>query len=223
MEPIALEPMKLLFLGKAKEPRCVQAAQLVVKNVPNAEIYLGDRSQPWPRVKETQYDIVLSYLSPWIVPQTVLAQARRSAINFHPGPPEYPGIGCTNFAIYHDAKEYGVTCHHMAASVDSGKIIMVKRFPLYPDDSVYSLTERCYDHIYLVFEEIWAGLVQDRPLPQSKESWKRKPYRRSELNELCRLTPEMSDEEVRRRVRATTFPGCPGAYLEKTGFRFVLK
>jgi hypothetical protein len=31
----------------------------------------------------------------------------------------------------------------------------------------------------------------------------------------------MSEDEVARRVRATTFPGAPGAYVEVQGVRFA--
>jgi hypothetical protein len=30
----------------------------------------------------------------------------------------------------------------------------------------------------------------------------------------------MSDEEVRRRVKAVTFPNAPGAYVEISGMKF---
>ena len=36
-----------------------------------------------------------------------------------------------------------------------------------------------------------------------------------ELNELCRLTPSMSEEEIALRRRATDFPGYPGASIDQ--------
>jgi len=36
------------------------------------------------------------------------------------------------------------------------------------------------------------------------------------LDELCRIDPQtMDEEEIRRRIRATTYPGMPGPYMEK--------
>ena len=32
---------------------------------------------------------------------------------------------------------------------------------------------------------------------------------------LCMIKRDMSEEEVGRRIRATTYPGMPGAYWEK--------
>ncbi|MFW8746219.1 formyltransferase family protein, partial [Mesorhizobium japonicum] len=80
----------------------------------------------------------------WIYPAQLLSNASFAAINFHPGSPDYPGTGCTNFAVYEGAKEYGITCHHMKAGVDSGDIIAVKRFSINEDDTVYGITQHCY-------------------------------------------------------------------------------
>lgn len=84
---------------------------------------------------------MISYLCPWILPEHLLERAKVASVNFHPGPPEYPGIGCTNFAIYNQEVIFGMTCHHMATRVDTGKIVAVRRFPLFPTDTVLSLTE----------------------------------------------------------------------------------
>ena len=88
--------------------------------------------------------------------------------NFHPGPPEYPGIGCTNFAIYDAASTFGVTCHHMNPKVDTGNMVSVKRFPLYDNDTVFSLTQRCYGYIFQQFYEIAPLILAGDELPQSE-------------------------------------------------------
>lgn len=215
--------MSVLFLAKEK-PFAMEAAALVRAHLNEADIYFGALGDPFPAAAlEKEYDYVISYISPWIVPKEVLARARIAAINLHPGPPEYPGVGCTNFAIYDGAKEFGITVHQMAEKVDSGAIIMVKHFPILSNDTVYSLTQRCYEHIFAAFKELLPYMVHSALLPQSEERWMRKPYTRKELNELCRITKDMSDEEIKRRVRATTYPGMPGAYIELGGTKFVVE
>ena len=159
-------------------------------------------------------DYIISYLSPWVLPRAILEKASKAAINFHPGPPEYPGIGCTNFAIYQEAAEFGVTCHHMNPKVDTGSIIAVHRFPLLASDSVWSLTHRAYAYILQLFYEVMIDVLKNTELRTSDETWRRKPYLRSELDELCRVTPEMSEAEKNRRIRATVFPGAPGPYMD---------
>ncbi|HEX8922369.1 MAG TPA: formyltransferase family protein [Pyrinomonadaceae bacterium] len=216
--------MSVLFFGKQDDFYCEKAQKFIELNFPGATILTGTRQTPFPVEAEAwEGDYLISYLSPWIIPDALLKRARKASINFHPGPPEYPGIGCTNFAIYNNESIFGVTCHHMAPRVDTGKIIAVRRFPLFPSDTVYSLTQRCYAHILTLFYEIMSGILAGKELPESDETWQRLPYKRSELNALCRIEPDMTAEEIGRRLRAVTFPGAPGGYVEIGGFRFEYK
>lgn len=216
--------MSMLFIGKDGDAWCDKAREFAARHFEGFEYVSGKRCDPTPGEFSTwRGDYVISYLSQWIIPAELLSRAEIAAINFHPGPPEYPGIGCTNFAIYNQEKVFGVTCHHMAPKVDTGKIIAVRRFPLLESDSVYTLTQRCYENIFALFMEVMSGISEGKPLPESSETWVREPYRRSELNALCRITPDMPEDEVRRRVRAVTFPGAPGAYIEIGGCRFEFR
>lgn len=193
------------------------AADFVRLHFPNAIIVFSKRNTPLPaEVMEWEGDLLISYLAQWIIPQQVLQHAGLAAINFHPGPPAYPGIGCTNFAIYNGEKEFGITCHHMLARVDSGAIVAVRRFPVFPGDTVFSITQRCYAEIWHLFYELMSGLLQGKDLPQSAENWERKPYTRKQLNELCELTTEMSEAEVARRIKATTYGEKVWAHMKNT-------
>lgn len=220
MTPV--HPAHVLLLGKQGDPYFAKAKAFALQHFAQVTVVQGNRHQPLPdEVRHWEGDYLVSYLSPWIIPGSVLSRARRAAINFHPGPPEYPGIGCTNFALYHQARDFGITCHHMEPTVDTGQMIAVRRFPVLPSETVYSLTQRCYAEILTLFCEVMTGIVRGEPLPTSPEHWTRRPYKRVELNALCRLTPEMDAEEVRRRVHALRFPGMPGAYLMVGDQRFV--
>ena len=212
----------LLMIGKKDDTHCAKAMQHAGAVFGETEFRLAQRGDAWPDdIDGWKGDYVISYLSPFIVPKAVLERVRRAAINFHPGPPEYPGIGCTNFAIYNGETEFGVTCHHMAAQVDTGAIVAVNRFPLSPGDSVLALTRRCYEAILEMFFEISSLIAADKPLPTSAETWRRKPYKRRELDALCRITGDMKADEVTRRVRAVTYPGAPGAFIDVHGYRFA--
>jgi methionyl-tRNA formyltransferase len=211
----------ILFIGKKENVFCEIAQDTIRRSFPCSSLAIGKRGDPFPDdLRNWRGDYVLSYLSPWIVPECVLKNAATAAVNFHTGPPEYPGIGCTNFAIYNGESRVGVTCHHMAPRVDTGPIIAVRRFPLYEHDSGWSLTQRCYVAIQSLFYEIIDMILDGRELPTSEEMWTRTPYKRSELNALCEITLDMSESEIARRVRAVTFPGAPGAFIVINGMRF---
>lgn len=205
-----MTPPSIWLFAKKGDPLADQAGDFVKTHFPVSRVVALGRGDALP-VVEGACDVLVSYLCPKVLPASLLSMARRDAINFHPGPPEYPGIGCTNFAVYDEAREYGVTCHRMAPRVDSGPIVRVDRFPVYAADTVLSLTRRCYVHIARLFYEAMDDLLAGRPLPASSETWKRAAYTRAEFNGLFRLTPGMSEREIRRRVRATTFPGHPAA------------
>jgi methionyl-tRNA formyltransferase len=214
---------RVLFLGKKDNPFAERAADYLRKRCKDSLIFIGDRRDKLPdEVLSWQGDLLVSFIGSWIIPGQLLEHASFAAINFHPGSPEYPGTGCTNFAIYNGEREYGVTCHHMKAMVDSGNIIAVKRFPITADDTVFAVTQQCYQLIESMFYEIMDGIFQGNPLPTSNEKWKRKPYTRKELNELCYISPDMPEEEMEKRIKATTYR-WPWAYTKIGNRTFILQ
>ena len=110
----------------------------------------------------------------------------------------------------------------MKASVDCGNIIAVKRFPITKDDTVFGVTQQCYQLIEIMFYEMMDAVLQGKDLPSSTETWKRKPYTRKELNELCYISPDMSAEEMEKRIKATTYR-WPWAYTKIGNRTFILQ
>jgi len=212
--------MKLAFLAKKEKPTVLEALSYMKEKGFQVEEYLGSISDNFPeKLRVESYDVIISYISPWIIPKEVLSKTSEHNINFHPGPPEYPGTGCFNFALYNEELSYGSTAHHMESSVDTGEIIAVSRFKISKEESVISLSEKTYssmlDLFYKVMDSIKAGDILI-----SKEAWKRKPYIRKELEELSLISPDMTKEEIKKRIRSTYFPGKPGPYIEISGKKF---
>ncbi|MCE5207095.1 MAG: hypothetical protein LLG42_02165 [Chloroflexi bacterium] len=213
----------ILFLGKEQDAHCDKALDFCLRNFTNVTAFLGkwgDRLSE--EAKDWEGDYIISYLSRWVVPEALLKRARVAAFNFHPGSPDYPGIGCINFALYEESQEYGVTCHHMEPKVDTGRIIAVKRFPIFPGDCVRSLLARTHDIQLVLFYEVLGILISGNDLPVSDEKWSRPPFTRKEFNELGKITITMDDQEVSRRVRATSY-GIYQPVVEIAGYTFVLK
>jgi methionyl-tRNA formyltransferase len=212
--------LSILFLGKADDSYCARAQAFCRDNFSQLTACLGNWGEPLPEsARNWEGDFIISYLSRWVVPAYLLERAKTASFNFHPASPEYPGIGCNNFALYEDAKEYGVTCHHMAPRVDTGAIIAVKRFPLYPEDGVAELLERTYQHQIALFMEIVGLLAKGESLPVSQETWTRAPFTRTQFNELFEINPDMSREEVARRIRAISYEHWQ-PYTVIQGYRF---
>ncbi len=204
------------------------AAAWVKALFPGAEIHLGRPGMPFPHAADgwrkavrgaNRSNVLLSFLSPWIVPQEVLDRFDL-AVNFHPGPREYPGTGCYNFALYEGAQEYGCVAHHMLARVDRGRLVAERRFPIAADETVETLQFKTLAVMLGLFAEILGHLAAGRPLPEMAEGWRRAPFRRRQLEELMRITPDMPAHEVRRRVRASDYPGFLNAWIDLPDGRY---
>ena len=72
----------------------------------------------------------------------------------------------------------------MNPKVDSGDIIKVLKFPIYPSDNVETLLTRTYEHQLILFYEIINYLQKGKTLPKSNEKWSREPYSRKDFDEL---------------------------------------
>lgn len=209
----------VLFLGKQDDLNCASALAFCERHFPGLDSCLGRTGEPLPEeVARWGGTLLISYRSPWIVPGSML-QYCQHAINFHPGPPKYPGTGCVNFALYEGAEWYGVTCHHMTERVDEGAIIHADHFPIYPEDDVASLLERAHAHLLRQLFDVLDYWRRWGEFPEAPEKWSGKKHTRAELDELARITPEMDSAEVARRVRATSYgPWQP--FVELAGHRF---
>ena len=213
----------VLFLGKKNDPQCEVACNFLRANFKDVCALFGAWGEPLPDepCQNWRGDYVVSYLSRWIVPDWLLSAASVAAINFHPGSPDYPGIGCINFALYDGAKEYGATCHFMEPKVDTGAIIATKRLPVFESDDVGSLLLRTYANQIILFYEIAAKMICGERLIPSGETWGRPAYTRKEFDELGKVELGMSCEEVLRRIRATKYLHW-GPTVEVGGFTFRL-
>jgi len=213
--------MNICFLTKIEKLGVKEAITYTEKITKNINVFYGTPADLFPvKVKQEKYDLLISYISPWIVPKAVLNNTIRWNINFHPGPPEFPGIGCFNFAIFDSVKQFGVTAHIMEPKVDTGKIIGVKRFPMTDYETVETISKKTYKKLLELYKNIIDYIVTNDSLPHGGEIWKRKPYKRSELENLATIKSSMSKREIDKRINATYYPGKPGPFLCLHGYRF---
>ncbi len=144
---------------------------------------------------------ILSVGSGVIVPRAVLAKV--PAYNLHPGPPQYPGLFPSVFALYDGAPRFGITLHEMTTVVDAGPIVAVDEFAIDPgwnrltlDAATFLALQRMLAHL--------APQITDlkNPLARTKHSWTGRKRTRKDFEELCRLPENATAEEFARRYRA---------------------
>jgi methionyl-tRNA formyltransferase len=71
-----------------------------------------------------------------------------------------------------------------------------------------------------LFVELITKIYNNEELPKSEEGWKRKPYTRKQLNALCKIDLNASDEEILHRIKSTTYTR-PWAFVEIVGKKFI--
>lgn len=175
------------------------------KAFPDVTALHGDWGQALPaEAAEWSGDIILSYCSRWIVPQCLLGRAS-IALNFHPAPPEFPGIGGLNWALYEERDSFGVTCHHMVRKVDAGPIVEVRRFPVFAADNVGSLFDRAHLHLEAMAGDVIARLSQGWAAAPCGADWNPVARSRAELDAMMDVPPGASGSEIQRRRRAFEF------------------
>lgn len=221
-----MDELKVLMLSKRENVFCDYAEAILHSYFADNE-FLSVRGSVGEHLNDELYwyrpEYVISFVSPWIVPKALLDTAQKAALNFHPGPPAYPGTGCYNFALYGGAKEYGVTVHHMQEKVDSGKIVMTSYFDVSPLETVETMKLKSMNHLLFCFDKLLSCIAADKPLPESQETWLRRPFTRKEMRALFEIDPSTQDEqEIRRRIRAAEYPSSTGAYVMAGGRRFYL-
>jgi len=213
--------MKVCLILKSDKYGVDEIISYTKKFTKRLDIFFGQIGEVFPKeVLENRYDICISYLSPWIIPKNVLEKTRKWNINFHPGPPEYPGVGCFNFALYDSASCFGATAHLMEEKVDIGKIIGVNRFKIVGNEDVYSLSEKTYRSQLELYKKTIKYIFVHNSLPDSDEIWTRKPFKRYQLEELSKIDNSMSETEVNKRIRSTYLKGKPAPFIEIFGNKF---
>ena len=202
--------MKVLLLTKPNDTGR-KAEAILRSKLPHTELeVIAAADRRLPTRTSWQCDWLISVLCPWVLPKAILEQAGNN-FNIHPGPPEYPGFGCYNFAIYDRAAGYGVTCHRMSERVDSGEIIGVRRFKISPHIDIETLQAKSHAEILILFYDVLGRIGRKENL-LPVEPWLRSPTSKRDFEALRRVPLNASSEEVERRVLAFGHRHFDGAY-----------
>ncbi len=173
-------------------------------------------------------DYIFCFRSLFVLPKHLIDRAKIAAVNFHPAPVEYPGSGCLNFALYDDAKEYGVTAHIMNEKVDNGAVLECRRFPILPLDSVDTLLARTHLKLIDLFFDVVTDLVlggketlDKKIMSSAMEKWRGEATKIKDFEKLRIVPVNISEKELDRIIRATYTHKFP-PFISLFGYEFVL-
>jgi len=222
---------RVLFFGRAK---CSATEDLLKKLVRyDFDVTVIKSRNRGEKLPEDIYwwegEYIVCFRSLFVLPKRLTDKASIAAINFHPAPPEYPGSGCVNFALYDEVNDYGVTAHVMNELVDNGRILEVRRFPVTPHDNLATVLSKTHSELFNLCSDFISGLysngenfLKEKMEVSETEVWRGKARLLKELDELQRIDTTVSEEELKRIIRATYIEGYPPK-IELHGYSFRLE
>ena len=183
---------KILFFGRKKCSYSKKIITEIFKYSKNIKYILSGSPKDKLPKKSLLWsgDYIISFRSYFILPSSLIKKASIAAINLHPGPPQYRGIGCVNFAILNSEKNYGITCHLMSPNIDKGKIIDVKKFKIQQKDNIDSVLKKTYSlqvhQSKMLLKKINSNnKALNIMIEKSKKiKWSKKLYTRRQLDDL---------------------------------------
>jgi methionyl-tRNA formyltransferase len=165
-------------------------------------------------------DILFSFSHNILVPPDILDKVQ-TAINVHPGPPDFPGRDAQHFALYQGITKFGATLHKMTEKVDSGDILDIELFSfnetISPTELAHLANLAAYKLIYRNLPKIIGGEILS-PLPIK---WGKTKTSRKMFNEMCVLDSNMSKEEMEKRIRIFHVTGYQNIRININGHWFL--
>lgn len=171
-------------------------------------------------LRELRPDVIAVVAYGKILPQQVLDIPTLGCVNIHASVlPQLRGSGPVQWAILKGMDETGVTAMHMAAEMDAGDIIEIRKTPIQPLENAQSLLDR--------LAEIGGGLLCDTLRALEAGTASRTPqdagqatYAPMLTKDLCPVDWSRSPREIVDHVRG--LDPWPVATMELEGKRFKL-
>jgi methionyl-tRNA formyltransferase len=204
---------KVLFCGRKNDKYSIKIIELLKKKNISLKFFLSDSKKKITKKEKNliyldNYDFIFSFRSHIII-NIKKINKKCVSINFHPGPPNYRGIGCVNFALLNKEKYYGATAHIMNSIIDSGPILSVMKFRISNKISLEKILEKTYKLQFKQFKKITNELFKNKEniknlLKKNKNiKWSKKLYLKKDLMKLYNLANYTKKYEVSDLLRAT--------------------
>lgn len=203
---------KVFFLGKKNCKYSKLFLSILKKNFTNVNFHFCKNKNDKLNhsvIKKWHGDYIFSFRSYIILKKIFLKKAKVASINFHPGPPNFRGIGCVNFAILKKNNFYGSTVHLMNEKIDNGKILDVKIFKINKRMSIERILNKTYENQIKQFNFI-IKKIKNKSFTQflskkknSKFEWSKNLYQRKDLNRLYEIPKNVKKKKLDLLLRAT--------------------
>lgn len=202
---------KILFLGRKNDLFSLKISKLLKKKFNKVTSCFSKKHNEKPNriINNWKGDYIISFRNYIILKDKHIKSAKKASINFHPGPPKYRGTGCLNYALFNNEKYYGITTHLMNGTVDSGKIIDIKKFRISPKDNLKKILYKTHQHSYKSCIKI-LNLIYLNELNLKKMIDKNKKYKwskiigtKKELDKFYVIKIGTNKKDLEKKIRAT--------------------
>ena len=170
------------------------------------------------------YDYLISFLNSRYISKSVRKKIKINSFNFHPGPPEYPGFGCYNFALLDQVNFYGSTIHVINDKFDSGKIVNVKKFKIsYKKCNLEKLIKKTHENIFKQAKN-FINVIRNKKLKiEENIKWRRKAFTKKEFEIAREIKLSDSKKNLLKKIKAFSYKSYESVYLNIKGLKFELK
>jgi len=154
-----------------------------------------------------EVDVIFSLGFLKIIEAHILNGPKIGIINAHPAPlPRYRGRYSTMQAIMNGERYHGITFHFLDKGIDTGDIILQKRFPIEENETGKSLYMKCSCAIKEEFKKLLNLILEDKTLPRVTQDEKIASYYKKEIPNDGFVDLSWEPDKIARYVRALYFP-----------------
>lgn len=171
-----------------------------------------------------KYDYLISFLNSKHISRKIIKKVKKGSFNFHPGPPEYPGFGCYNFALLDKVNFYGSTVHKINNKFDDGEIVNVVKFKTsYKRLNLDKLISMTHKSILKQAKDFINTIIKGRLSKNHNIRWKRKAYSKKEFEIAREIKLKDSRANIKKKIKAFTYRNFDSVYINFKGFKFEFK
>ena len=168
-------------------------------------------------------EYLISFSTSIIVPKKYIELKNQISVNIHGGSPAYPGRDPHHYALYEGAQTYGATLHYMTEKVDAGKIIDVELFAVADPLNALELLAQADKCAWVLFERLLKWIISGKSFPISNYEWSPMKRKREDFECFCRISYDIPEEELQKRIKAFHIKGFNNLFVELRGRKFYFK
>ena len=223
-----MSDLDILFFGRKDDFYSTNLLKFLEKKCKKIDkIWSDGRTSRIIKKIKKNYDYIICFRSHFLLKEKHIKLAKIGAINFHPGPPKYRGVGCINLAILDGEKNYGTTAHLINQKIDNGKILNVKYFNLKKNDDLEKILEKTHKCMFDQSKKILEKIFKDQKVLKSLVNknknikWSKKLMTRIKLNNLYELNKNIKNDKLKQAIKALNYKSFK-PYIKINGHKFVL-